>query len=249
MKKLLPTSILRFCIGLLSTVYCLSSVNAQAPNGINYQAVARNNAGAIWQNQHITLRFTIHSSTANGAIAYQETDTATTNQFGLFTVVIGSGTVVQGTFSGISWGTASKYLQVELDAAGGSNFTDMGTSQLMSVPYALYAETSGSGGITGPTGAVGIAGATGASGSNGVTGTQGLQGITGATGETGAQGTAGVTGAQGTQGLQGPSGNQGVQGIQGIQGVQGPQGVTGANGTTGAQGVTGVGQEIYIKRF
>lgn len=116
---------------------------AQAPQGINYQAVARNNAGAVLANQSIGLRLSIREAAANGPTIYTETHTATTNQFGLFTVVVGSGTVTQGTFAGINWGNGNgKFLRVELDAAGGTNYTDMGTTQLQSVPYALYAGSS-----------------------------------------------------------------------------------------------------------
>lgn len=115
---------------------------AQTPQSMNYQAVARNSAGAVVANQSTGLRFTVRDSSAAGTIVYRETATATTNQFGLFTAAIGSGTPVTGTFAGINWAAGTKYLQVEIDPAGGSNYTDMGTSQLLSVPYALQAQSS-----------------------------------------------------------------------------------------------------------
>lgn len=130
---------------------------AQAPQGINYQAVTRNSAGAIIANQQISVRLSVHNTSQNGTIEYQETNTATTNQFGLFTVIIGQGTPSIGTLAAVTWGAGSKYLQVEFDPAGGSAYNDMGTTQLMSVPYALYAGNAANGatgatGNTGPTG-------------------------------------------------------------------------------------------------
>jgi hypothetical protein len=110
---------------------------AQPPQGINYQAVARDAAGSELQNHLVSVRFTIHDGTSEGTVVYQETDTVTTNKFGLFNLVIGSGTAVSGFFYDIQWSAHSKFLQVELDPTGGSNYMDMGTSQLQSVPYAL----------------------------------------------------------------------------------------------------------------
>lgn len=121
-------------------------LKAQAPNAFNYQGVARDALGNQLQNQLISLRFTIHQSSFLGATVYRETDSVTTNQFGLFTVAIGSGTVVSGNMATISWGTNTYYLQVEMDPSGGINYTDLGAQQLLSVPYALYAESAGSGG-------------------------------------------------------------------------------------------------------
>lgn len=153
---------------------------SQAPQKLNYQAVARDASGnPLSGNTTVNLRFSIHDGTSGGAVVYQESQGATTNQFGLVTVQIGNGIVSLGTFSSINWGSAAKYLQVEMSINGGG-YTDMGTSQLISVPYALYAESSGgAAGMTGPTGPQGI------QGTQGVQGTQGIQGLTGATGATG----------------------------------------------------------------
>ncbi|MCX6351399.1 MAG: hypothetical protein NTX03_06030 [Bacteroidetes bacterium] len=112
---------------------------AQSPQAIPYQAVARNSSGVLIANQSISLRFSIRAGTATGTVVYKETQTATTNKFGSFSVNIGKGTVVTGTFSSIRWDSASKFMQVELDAAGGTSYTDMGTQQMLSVPYALFA--------------------------------------------------------------------------------------------------------------
>lgn len=152
--------------------------------------------------------------TTNGTIVFQERHTSTTNMYGLFTVVIGNGFLISAdSFSAINWGNGKKYLEVEVDTLGGSNYTSMGTTQMVSVPYALYAkyaQTAGSGpigatgvtGVTGSTGFIGITGATGigTNGTNGVDGATGSIGITGATGnvgDTGATGTIGSTGATG----------------------------------------------------
>lgn len=113
-------------------------IMAQVPQALNYQAVARNNVGQIVPSQNIGVRFSIHDGTANGTIIYQETHTTATNNFGLFTLAIGRGTVVSGTFNSINWGTGDKFLQVEIAPAGGNNYTVQGTTQFLSVPYSLY---------------------------------------------------------------------------------------------------------------
>ena len=112
---------------------------AQAPQGIPYQAIARNASGVAISNTAVKVRFSIRDSIATGAIKYQETHNPTTSALGLFSVNVGMGTAASGTFSSINWGKNSKFLQVELDPAGGSNYTNLGTTQMMSVPYALQA--------------------------------------------------------------------------------------------------------------
>ncbi len=124
-------------------VLLASITYAQAPQGIPYQAVARNSSGAILASTSISVRFTIRDSIATGAIKYRETHSVTTTAQGIFSVNVGQGTVVTGTFSGINWGANAKFMQVEMDPAGGGSYIDMGTQQMMSVPYAKYAETSG----------------------------------------------------------------------------------------------------------
>ena len=152
-------------------------IKAQVPQGINYQAIARNSGGNAYANTTVTVRITINDGINPGTPVYQETHTAVTNQFGLFTLKIGKGNALIGNFSSINWAGGNKYLQVEYDPNGGTNYLNMGISELMSVPYALYAANAGNGaGSTGPTGAKGATGATGATGN---TGPQGLQGPTG----------------------------------------------------------------------
>jgi hypothetical protein len=142
-----------------------STSYAQAPQQMNYQAIARNASGNGLPNLPVGLRFTIRDGSITGTILYRETNTVTTNKFGLFTTAVGGGTPVNGTFSGINWGLGSKYLQVEMDITGGTNYVDMGATQLISVPYALYAQTSGNG--AGPAGSTGPQGLPGNTGSNG----------------------------------------------------------------------------------
>ncbi len=118
---------------------------AQAPQGLNYQAVAYNGSGVPVTNQLLGVRLSILDGSATGTLVYQETQNPTTDNTGLFSIVIGNGTVVSGTFSTINWGNGSKWLKTEIDITGGTNYVVMGTSQFMSVPYALYANASGAG--------------------------------------------------------------------------------------------------------
>ncbi len=230
---------------MLAVLFTGLTAYAQAPQRINYQAVARNNAGTVLQNTTVAVRLSIHNGSSGGNIVYQERAVVTTNSFGLFSLQIGGGTVLQGDFTTINWANGDKYLQVELDPAGGTTYSDMGTSQLVSVPFALYAERSGNGGgatgATGPTGAAGPAGPTGATGNDGAVGGAGPAGPAGATGATG------VTGATGTKGATGATGSTGATGVTGSTGATG---VTGATGSTGATGPgTLSGTTNYVVKF
>jgi hypothetical protein len=119
----------------------MSIIHAQVPQALNYQAVARDAAGAVLASQNIALRLTITDGNG-GATVYRETHSTTTNQFGLFTLKAGNGTVQVGTFVNIAWAYITPWLKVEMDPAGGTSYTDMGSSQLLSAPYALFAEES-----------------------------------------------------------------------------------------------------------
>jgi hypothetical protein len=116
-------------------------LQAQVPNQLNYQGVARKANGHGIPNQTISVRLTIHDLSAAGPIVYRETRSVMTNAFGLFSIAIGSpgATGVIGTIASVNWGTGNKYLQVELDPDGGSSFVNLGATQLLSVPYALFA--------------------------------------------------------------------------------------------------------------
>ncbi|MFT3908542.1 MAG: hypothetical protein QM737_03905 [Ferruginibacter sp.] len=124
---------------------CSRLVFAQAPQGLNYQAVAYNGSGVPVPNQLLGVRLSILDGSATGTLVYQETQGPTTDNTGLFSIVIGNGTVVSGVFNTINWGNGSKWLKTEIDITGGTSYVVMGTTQFMSVPYALYANTAGLG--------------------------------------------------------------------------------------------------------
>jgi hypothetical protein len=137
MKRLLVISVIFLCSTFISL--------AQTPQKFNYQAVARDNTGAIIKNQNISLRISIRSGSTSGVNEYVETFSVTTNDFGLMNLEIGGGTPVIGNMVNIDWGKTTYFIAVEMDASGGTNYQLMGVSQLLSVPYALYAEKSGGG--------------------------------------------------------------------------------------------------------
>lgn len=137
MKKILLT-ITSFLVALFAM--------AQAPNLLNYQGVARNAAGNVLPNQSIGLRLSILSGSPTGTVVYSETRTLLTNAFGLFNVQVGGPgfTSQTGTIAGVNWtafgaGSGTKFLQVEIDPNGGSSYVNVGSTQMLSVPYALYA--------------------------------------------------------------------------------------------------------------
>ena len=163
---------------------------SQSPAGINYQAVARDANGELLKNQAIKVQISILQGanlSSASPVYIEEFNPINTNQYGLFTLVIGKGTPSLGTdiLNSPSWGSNNQFLKVEIDA--GSGYDLVGETQLMSVPYALYAQYGGQGipGATGPTGPAGTAG---------LTGPPGPKGDTGVAGPTGPQGPAGATG-------------------------------------------------------
>jgi microcystin-dependent protein len=118
---------------------------SQSPAAFKYQAVVRNNSGQVVMNQSVGFKLSILQATVTGTAVYVETQVSTTSQVGLVALEIGNGTLVSGNLSTINWGTGPYFLKVELDVTGGTNYVLMGTSQLLSVPYALYAKTAGNG--------------------------------------------------------------------------------------------------------
>ena len=132
MKKLF--TLIAFTITLIAT--------AQAPQGFNYQATVRNSAGALITNQNVLFKFNIMLNSQTSLPVYSETHQAPTDDLGQVNIVIGTGTPTIGTFSAINWGNGSYFLGIELNT--GSGYVAMGTTQLLSVPYALYANTAGS---------------------------------------------------------------------------------------------------------
>jgi hypothetical protein len=136
LKKLLKTNAL-----IIITLLLSFSAFAQAPNLLNYQGVARNAVGNPLPNQTMKLRLSIHDLLPSGAVVYSEIRQITTNLGGLFSVQIGSAGASSstGTLGGVNWIVGNKFLQVELDPASNNNYIDIGTVQLVSVPYAFGA--------------------------------------------------------------------------------------------------------------
>ncbi|MDG1476360.1 MAG: hypothetical protein P8Q14_04385 [Vicingaceae bacterium] len=118
----------------------ISNVIAQAPEKMNYQAVARDLSGLPLVSTAVNLQFDILQGSSTGVVAYSETQSKTTNQFGLFTAEIGAGSVVSGSFAGITWGLNPYYLRITV------NGDVVPATQLLSVPYALYSKTTGGAG-------------------------------------------------------------------------------------------------------
>jgi hypothetical protein len=129
---------------LLTFAFCISNVLiAQVPpNAFNYSAVARNAAGAPIANTTIGIQITILKTSPTGASQYSENHFVNTDAFGLFNLTVGAGAVQSGSMAAINWSNDNYYLKVGMDANGSTNFLSMGTTQLLSVPYALHAKTA-----------------------------------------------------------------------------------------------------------
>ncbi len=112
---------------------------AQAPQKINFQSILRNSSGEVIGNSSVSLKISILSGSINSSSVYSEMHAKTTDASGLISLQIGNGTVISGIFANIDWGGASHFIKLEADFSGGSNYVVLGTQELMSVPYALYA--------------------------------------------------------------------------------------------------------------
>ena len=134
MKKLI--------LALVAIATLSLSTFGQAPEGFKYQAVVRDAGNLILNNQAVGMRMTIQQGSIGGATVYQETFAPTTNAYGIVNLEIGSGTVVSGTFANIDWSAGPYFIETAVDVTGGTSYIIMGTSQLMSMPYALYAKTA-----------------------------------------------------------------------------------------------------------
>ena len=276
MKKLITLTL------AFASIFVLNAQQEAPPQGINYQAVAVDNtnkeivgtdvAAKPVADKEIRVRFSILKTSETGALTYREVHLVTTDAYGLFNTVIGQG--IQDAspmaFSEIDWGTGYHFLKVEIDITGGTDYKDMGTQQLWSVPYALYskyADAAGNGIDSVTDNGDGTITFTYIDGSTYTTSPlTGLTGPQGPQGEPGPQGPAGADGANGTNGLDGngiastvdngdgtftftyddgstftTSDLTGPQGATGAQGPQGIQGIQGVQGPTGATGATGNG--------
>ena len=129
---------------LLPILICLNNTRGQVPQAIPYQAAAMYANGQSLINKSIMVKFSILDSSATGTNLYTETHNTTTNSLGIFNLNIGSGIAISGNFGALNWGSNAKFLKVELDtSAFGNNYSVIGTQQMMSVPYALYAKSAG----------------------------------------------------------------------------------------------------------
>lgn len=128
----------------LTFIVLATIANGQAPAKISYQSVVRNSAGNVIVNSPVGVRISILQGSVTGSPVYVETHIKTSNANGLVTLEIGDGTVQTGSMGTIVWAAGPYFVKTETDPAGGTNYTIAGTSQLLSVPYALYAEKSGS---------------------------------------------------------------------------------------------------------
>lgn len=158
---------------LLALLLISTGLFAQSPQGFTFQSVVRDGSGDLVISTTVGMRISILDAVGPDNAVYVETHSASTNANGLVSLTVGSGTPVSGTFSTIDWGSGPHYIKAETDPTGGTSYTISGTQQLMSVPYALYAEN---GGATGPTGPAGPSGADGSDGPTGPTGPTGTAG-------------------------------------------------------------------------
>jgi hypothetical protein len=126
----------------LAYVLINTLVFGQAPQKMSYQAVIRDNANALVINQAVGMQISILQGSVTGTAVYIETHTTNTNTNGLISIEIGGGTAVSGTFAGINWANGPYFVKTETDPAGGTSYSITGTSQLLSVPYALHAKTA-----------------------------------------------------------------------------------------------------------
>ena len=128
-----------YTIALLA---CTFFANAQAPQKISYQAVVRNSSNNLIVSAKVGMRLTILQGSISGSAVYVETQSPTTNANGLISIEIGGGVNVSGSFDSIEWPKGPYFVKTEIDPSGGTNYTISSVSQLLSVPYALYAEKS-----------------------------------------------------------------------------------------------------------
>jgi hypothetical protein len=220
--------------GLAMTLLIISltqTIQAQAPAGFNYQAVLRNAEGEILESQDVNVGIALVQGSAGGTQVFSETHVTSTTAHGLVNLQVG--TVNPTAFAGIDWAAGPYFIKTSV------NGIEMGTSPLMSVPYALFAEAGGEQGPQGPKGDPGEMGPAGPEGPAGPQGVMGPAGPEGPAGPQGVMGPAGPEGPAGPQGGTGPIGPEGPAGPQGEQGPIGPEGPVGPQGETGPIGPEG----------
>ena len=151
---------------LLAHFLINTSIFAQAPQKMSYQAVIRNSNDSLLIYTPVGMRISLVQGTPTGTVVFSETQTATTNANGLVSIQIGMGTALSGTFANIDWAAGPYYVKTETDLSGGTNYTITSSNEILSVPYALFSAN----GTPGPVGPIGLTGETGAQGIQGATG-------------------------------------------------------------------------------
>ena len=131
-------------ISLIFLIVIVFNINAQAPQGFNYQGTVRDSDGNLVMNEDVSFKFNILQGSQTAGPSFVETHLAPTDDLGQVTLVIGQGDAESGVFSELDWSLGNYYLSIELDT--GNGYVAMGTTQFLSVPYALYAENSGNSG-------------------------------------------------------------------------------------------------------
>ena len=138
----MKTNLLKSILVLAAFALYLFPAFGQSPEKMSYQAVIRNSSDALVTNTNVGMQISILQGSANGTAVYVERHFPTSNSNGLVSLEIGTGTVISGSFSTIDWSDGPYFIQTDTDLNGGANYTITGTSQLLSVPYALYAKTA-----------------------------------------------------------------------------------------------------------
>jgi hypothetical protein len=130
----------KYILASLMIVSCIIKIQAQAPQKMNYQAVIRTSDNQLVVSRAVRMRISLMPDSMNATASYVETHQVTTNAFGVVQLEIGGGTVVTGTFAAIPWSKGKIFIKTETDPVGGTNYTLVSTTQMMSVPYAFFAK-------------------------------------------------------------------------------------------------------------
>src|SRR5680860_672436 len=125
---------------IFTMVMLMTYVSAQTPEKMSYQAIVRASDNSLVSDSSVSLRIIVRQGSENGKNTFEETHSATTNANGLVSLEIGAGNIVYGDFSKIPWPNGPFFIETQVDPAGGSNYSIIGVSQLLSVPYALNAK-------------------------------------------------------------------------------------------------------------
>lgn len=247
---------MKFNILFITLLMASSILSAQVPQAFSYQGLVMDSNGDLVTDSQVGIEIEIYSINDPGT--YTESHSVTSTDLGHVNLEIGRGTsAANQSFDDVLWNAGGVFMNISMDVSGGTDFQLVGTVQLLSVPFAFYADQAADGiqgpiGPTGPTGDQGAEGATGAIGIAGQPGTGvGPSGPQGNPGPAGPEGPQGIKGPEGPMdGLPGPAGPQGEPGPPGdfssIQGPPGPQGEEGDPGDVGEQGLPGEAGEDGI---